>query len=373
MEWNKGNAVYTLGQIKTLWDQGLLKINREYQRGFVWSERFQKDLIISLFNGYPIGSIIVRPAINNDNILEIVDGQQRLQTIINFIYPSSEKERLFLNSTHGLLAKKILKNSKNINSFDDIDELLKIKITSQLSIPFQFIKGTDNEIKEYFNMIQQQEAVKAGEIISNLPFEIFENFKNHFEKIEKILKNIGFNNKREDFIKILISNCGIKNGIFFLGSTDDETIKFSKDLTYKFNIGECYKKLSKEKFEKDIEHSFNFLNRMKENLDIGKGKRRFIRLTLLITNDLDENSYIDFEFLATINRKISELNNKETLFEENKKNEFITKLIDDKIINNNEEFKEFIKLADLFSKTKNITQEHKNTINFWRNKIIKSK
>lgn len=49
MGWNKGNAVYTLGQIKTLWDQGLLKINREYQRGFVWSERFQKDLIISLF------------------------------------------------------------------------------------------------------------------------------------------------------------------------------------------------------------------------------------------------------------------------------------------------------------------------------------
>ena len=55
-----------------------------YQRSFVWDVTQQKILIESLLQGHPIGMICVSK--NEENTLyEIIDGQQRLKTIYEFI------------------------------------------------------------------------------------------------------------------------------------------------------------------------------------------------------------------------------------------------------------------------------------------------
>ncbi|MCK5867598.1 MAG: DUF262 domain-containing protein [Mycoplasmataceae bacterium] len=370
MRWNLSSGNYTLGDIDKLFKAKKLIINKEYQRGFVWSDRFQRDLIISLLKGNPINSIVLRPSIVDDDVLEIVDGQQRIMTIINFINPENEKDRVLLNSTHGNIAKEILSESKTINSFKDIDEFTQINFKSQISLPFQTIDGTDEEIKNYFNMIQQQEEVKAGEIISNMPFEIYDDLKEYFDDSDEFLKYMGFNNKRGNFLKLLLSNFGIKNKIFSLGATDDEVIKFAKDMNKAFKENKKFKEITKDHFKNDIKHSFIFLKRIDKSLEIGKGKLRFLRLFLLITNLIKENSFINIEFLALINTQLSIVNNKDILVDDEKRSAFIEKLISLEILSDDTEFSEFIKLSDLFSKTKRITDKHLDTINIWKNKVI---
>ncbi len=55
----------------------------EYQREFVWSEVGQSTLIESIVLGLPIPVIFL--AENSDGRLEIVDGSQRIRTIVSFI------------------------------------------------------------------------------------------------------------------------------------------------------------------------------------------------------------------------------------------------------------------------------------------------
>lgn len=372
MRWNVNSGSYTIGDLVRLYKSKRLIINRSYQRGFVWSARFQRDLIVSLLKGNPINSLTLRVSVDDEDVLEVVDGQQRLITIINFVEPDKETNRLFFNSTHSKIAQNLLNSDNKINSFKNIDEFTRINFKSQISIPYQTIKGSDEEIKAYFSMIQQQEEVKAGEIISNMPFEIYEDLRKYFDESENFLKLIGFNNYRGNFLKILIANFGIKHNLFYLGAKDDEVIKFAKDLNNSFKNNLSFKGICKESFKEDIKHSFIFLNRIEKSIDIGKGKLRFLRLFLLISNLIKQNSVIKIDFLALINKKLSSINDKETLINADKRQSFIDDLIDSQIINDRDEFDFFIKLSNLFSKTKRISSDHLKVINFWKDKVTKT-
>ena len=60
-----------------------------YQRGYVWSEDFKYKLIYSIIKMYPIGSVSIRNLEEPNEKKaksEVVDGQQRLTTIYNFIF-----------------------------------------------------------------------------------------------------------------------------------------------------------------------------------------------------------------------------------------------------------------------------------------------
>jgi hypothetical protein len=63
--------------------RGWYKVNIEYQReADIWSGDDKKYLIDSLLKGFDIPKIYLREM--PDNFLEIVDGQQRIDTILKF-------------------------------------------------------------------------------------------------------------------------------------------------------------------------------------------------------------------------------------------------------------------------------------------------
>ena len=67
---------------------GGLDLQPVYQRGYVWNDDFKDKLIYSIIKQYPIGNISVRVLENKNDkgaSQEVVDGQQRLTTISNFI------------------------------------------------------------------------------------------------------------------------------------------------------------------------------------------------------------------------------------------------------------------------------------------------
>jgi hypothetical protein len=63
-----------------------LELNPPYQRKSVWSSKDRKFFLDTIFRGYPSPSIFLSKSLKeNKTIYHVVDGKQRLETIINFV------------------------------------------------------------------------------------------------------------------------------------------------------------------------------------------------------------------------------------------------------------------------------------------------
>ncbi len=69
-------------QLIDLVQERAINIAPEYQRQFVWDDANQSRFIESLFLGIPIPSLFM--ATNSDSSWELIDGVQRVSTIIRF-------------------------------------------------------------------------------------------------------------------------------------------------------------------------------------------------------------------------------------------------------------------------------------------------
>lgn len=85
----------TLKQLYDMLLEGMIDIAPEYQRHFVWDAARQSALIESLFLGIPIPSLFM--ATNPDASWEVIDGLQRITTILNFIGDSTELDNVKAN------------------------------------------------------------------------------------------------------------------------------------------------------------------------------------------------------------------------------------------------------------------------------------
>lgn len=79
----------TIQELLELKKSNMLIVNSEYQRAAVWSDNQQKKLIDSVMRGYPLPLIYLHykrrviAGYQNDG-LEIIDGQQRINALYNF-------------------------------------------------------------------------------------------------------------------------------------------------------------------------------------------------------------------------------------------------------------------------------------------------
>lgn len=69
-----------------LWERGDLDLRPPFQRLSVWKDRDRRKLIESILEGYPLPSIFLyRLERDGRNRYEVIDGQQRLETILRFV------------------------------------------------------------------------------------------------------------------------------------------------------------------------------------------------------------------------------------------------------------------------------------------------
>ena len=65
-----------------------LDLAPDYQRGYIWSNEYKDQLILSIILNYPIGNIVINnldhPNERNAR-QELVDGKQRLTTIYRYM------------------------------------------------------------------------------------------------------------------------------------------------------------------------------------------------------------------------------------------------------------------------------------------------
>ena len=79
---------WTINHVKELDTLGLIDYSPEFQRNYVWSDKQKVYLIDSILNCFAIPKIFVRQVLDSgqtSNTYEIIDGQQRLTTILKYI------------------------------------------------------------------------------------------------------------------------------------------------------------------------------------------------------------------------------------------------------------------------------------------------
>lgn len=77
----------TIAWFKQQYDAGALELRPPYQRKPVWSARNKCNLIETILMGWPVPEIYVQatPSASGDMTYAIVDGQQRIRTVLQFI------------------------------------------------------------------------------------------------------------------------------------------------------------------------------------------------------------------------------------------------------------------------------------------------
>lgn len=117
--------------VKQMYDmilEGMIDIAPEYQRHFKWDAGRQSSLIESLLLGIPIPSLFM--ATNPDSSWEVIDGVQRLTTILNFI------------GDHQLLEKVNIKHTPlKLTNLEKLDSMNGVEY-SQLPKSMQFMLQT---------------------------------------------------------------------------------------------------------------------------------------------------------------------------------------------------------------------------------------
>ena len=158
--------------------EGELILQPDYQRKFVWNEKTQSQFIESLLLSIPIPTIFL--AENDDDTLEVIDGQQRLTTVYSFYKSILDEDELNRNSVKDKQLDEIqpLKlsglntlNNLNKKTLNEMDEKLQRRFKN-VSLPMVIIQKDSSEDIKYdvFSRINQGSIKLNREIIICLKY-----------------------------------------------------------------------------------------------------------------------------------------------------------------------------------------------------------
>ncbi len=229
-----------------------LDLQPSYQRGAVWSTDFKEKLIFSILSRYPVGSVIIRNLAERNYKgadTEVVDGQQRLTTIYEFtqgefsindelskriIKDNTESYEYDIKTNKGKdteaikMYKKYQKGQKVCLSYDTLASLMKSDFDSYNMALTYISHHDDNVIAEYFRFVQNQERLRAGEIINSIPDSQLEQYLLQIDT-KNLLHKLSWEDKRKEFDKLFYSAIGIFEEKLPMGGIDADIIEYVKN------------------------------------------------------------------------------------------------------------------------------------------------
>ena len=169
--------------------ENIIDIAPEYQRQFRWSEERQSQLIESVFLGIPIPSLFM--ATNLDSTWELIDGVQRLSTLIHFAADAKTRTRIGLKNP--LRIKSLQKlSSFNHKTFEEFPK------TIQLEFLLKSLKITTLSDKSDLNV----------------RFDLFERLNTGGVKLtDQEIRSCIYRGKFNDFIKEISTNKHFKTAV----------------------------------------------------------------------------------------------------------------------------------------------------------------
>ena len=110
-------------QLVAMVESGAIDVAPAYQRQFRWDKLKRSHLVESVFLGVPVPSLFM--AANRDGTWELVDGVQRLSTLIQFAGTDGAREKLRITEPLILEGLEKLSNFNGLG-FDDIPDSLRL-------------------------------------------------------------------------------------------------------------------------------------------------------------------------------------------------------------------------------------------------------
>lgn len=133
-------------------NDGIINISPDYQRKFRWDDERQSMLIESIYLGIPVPSLFM--ATNNDSTWEVIDGLQRISTLIRFATPLDASARTKIDKRDYLKLKGLEKlSAMNGKTIEDLPPSLKLDF---LLKPIKVITLSDkSEPQVRFDLFQR--------------------------------------------------------------------------------------------------------------------------------------------------------------------------------------------------------------------------
>ncbi|MBP2621540.1 DUF262 domain-containing protein [Streptococcus panodentis] len=158
--------------------EGELILQPEYQRKFVWNQKTMSQFIESLLLSIPIPTIFL--AENEDETLEVIDGQQRLTTVFAFFKSILSQEELssFSDANQQLLELEPLKLG-GLNTLSDFNRKTLLELDEKMQRKFKNVslsiviiqKDSSEDIKyDIFSRINQGSIKLNGQELLNVMY-----------------------------------------------------------------------------------------------------------------------------------------------------------------------------------------------------------
>lgn len=170
---HKNALTPTVENLKSWYDNGLLDLNPDYQReGNVWDKSRKEKFIFTLINH----STYVIPVIYLNNSsdtqlphYEVVDGKQRLTTILEYITGRKLDSEGRLTETRSNLKSPQLGDPQyHGKRFSDLDKVNQFSIMNAVIPTVAFQKYEKEVMRDIFAMLQEGVALNQGEKLNAL-------------------------------------------------------------------------------------------------------------------------------------------------------------------------------------------------------------
>lgn len=117
---------FSVKELVSMASDGIINVAPEYQRQFRWPEENQSRFIESVFLGIPVPSLFM--AANKDGTWELIDGVQRLSTLIHFIGNEEQLAKFNFDSRLKLTGLDSLDDFNDCD-FGDIPHTIQLKFS----------------------------------------------------------------------------------------------------------------------------------------------------------------------------------------------------------------------------------------------------
>ena len=134
-----------------------INLQPEFQRQFVWSKTKQKELIKSLYAGFPLPMFYFAESGNNS--YEVIDGQQRLTTMFGFLKPKCINKPI----QSKLISKIQINHNGNVISLDNLRQIIKNRKIYCVYLP----ETSENLKYEMFRVLNQGATMLKPQEIRN--------------------------------------------------------------------------------------------------------------------------------------------------------------------------------------------------------------
>ena len=153
---NFDTRVYSISDFMEWYNNDLLELSPDFQRRSVWSEQAKSYLTDTIIRGKPIPKILISQRLEGKRTIRVVvDGQQRLRTIIGFINGDFKISRAHNKQFAGYVFDRLPQESK--------DDFLQYELGVDLlfNISYEDILDIFARINSYTVTLNKQEKINA--------------------------------------------------------------------------------------------------------------------------------------------------------------------------------------------------------------------